>query len=240
MNITLDTKGHSHPGQGWQEIVVALAQSMAAVKVEAETDLTDSSTGAADAGNVIVGAPTPFVDVADVGTDLAPKAGWETALDLVVDAIAEIIDQANTMMTATGGVVVVNSSGATAPDLTIGDVTNSGVAATTGGQATEANLNRIEINNMILTAVGVVNRVMDAVGSEAARITVPVALTGSTFLDPIPAFTADVGTAADPGVTKVAADAAIDAWADDVATMAAILNTLSGAGTAIPKVNVVR
>jgi hypothetical protein len=240
MNITLDTKGHLHPGQGWQEVVVALAQSIAAVKAEATTDLTDSTTGTPDAANAVQGVPAAFANAAASGSDLAAKAGSEVALDLVSDGFAEIIAQCNTIMTATNGATLTNSSGATTPDGTVGNVGDSGAGAATGAQAVETNADRVTLNNMLLSAVGMVNRVMDAVGSEAARVSVSAALVGSTFVDPIPAYTPDTGTAADPGIKKATLDTALSDWNDDLATLAAVLNAITGTGTAVPKVNVVR
>lgn len=191
----------------------------------AATALTDSSTGTAGTLAKVAAA----TNVAATGTDLADKATTETALGTVKNALATLFAKANTAATAVGLATVTYSGGGTSGGNTLAAMTKTVTGAATGAQATEFNAVVASLNTAFYILAGHVNRLAVATGEDAVNA---AALSGMVHATTIAAIGTGTGTAASPGVTKVVADAALVAFANNAATIAAALNTvIDGAGT---------
>lgn len=186
------------------EVIRGLAQMFARDSSKAVANALVNNSGGT-AGEV---APAPvFVNVAADGSNLAPKAGTETNLNLVKDALLEIYTKANAYATAIGLPTVTYNGGGTTVDDEILAIGVSVTGATTGVQAAAMNTTAAALNNSIYNAAVLVNRVAEAVGLK------PVKISGHfDGIEPetsISAITVDGGTAASPGVTKAQVDAAL-------------------------------
>lgn len=186
------------------------------------TDLTDSSGGTGGTG--ITAASVAQVNVANSSTSLAQKAATETALGTVKDALVELYAKANAYAAKAGIDQITYNGGGTAADGTVSAVTVSVTAAATGAQATETNAQFVLINSAFYNVGVLTNKLLRAMGS--TTLTLPV----DTYLATVPAIAGTVGTAADPGVTKVAVDAALTIFRTNAATVATKLNLLNNSG----------
>jgi hypothetical protein len=212
-------------GGAESHVIARLAQMFAANKASAISDLTDSSGGVASTSYAIVAVAADTANVANSGTSLASKATAEAKLNLVLDAIKEIVAKANSVAAVVGLTSVTDSSGGTTADGTIGAIGTT-TAATTGVQAVSVNATITRLNNFMFTAAALVNQVAIATGGQE----VSVALSG-TYSSTVASLTVDGGTAADPGVSKTALDAKLVLYAANIATLAAALNGITGAWT---------
>lgn len=231
MTIKLDKRGHIVKAEGEQGINVALAQSIAARAVLANPPaaLTDNSGGVAGS---ITSVSADLVNVAASGSSLASAATAASALGTVKDAIAELVAKAKAFADLLG--VDYSEDFVTGTnDGTIAAITVATTGAATGAQATETNASVLALNaNMIGVAV-LTNKVARAVGAAEIAFTAPM-----EYFSDIENVTVAVGTAASPGVTKVALDAKLAAFAVNVATVAAKLNALRTV-SGVPKVLIV-
>jgi hypothetical protein len=192
----------------------------------ADTALTDSSGGTPGA---LAKADAAATNEADAGTTLAGKASTETALGTVKDALATLFAKANTAAGTLGLETVTYSGGGASGGDTLGAVTVTVTGAATGAQATEWNAIVADMNNAFYVLAAHVNRLCTATGSAAVDAS---AMTDQTHALSVAAISTDVGTAADPGVTKAAADAALAAFANNAASVATAINAvIDGAGS---------
>jgi hypothetical protein len=167
-----------------------------------------------------------LVNVANSGTNLASTATTTSALGTVVDAIGELFTKANAYATKLGIANVTNNGGGTAPDGTIGAITVATTAAATGAQAATVNTNLAAINNAFYQLGTLTNKVLHATGETS--LILPA---NYTVASTVSALATTAGTAADPGVTKVALDAELVKLAANVATVATALNLCNDALT---------
>lgn len=215
-------------GRTVETVVLELVKAHGRSVVASVTDLTDSSGGTADANGVLLGATT-LTNAANVGTNLAQKVATETALGLVKDALAELFTKANEYATKLDIATVVYNGGGAATDGTIAALTVATTAAATGAQAATSNATIAEINRAVFSLSTLVNKLALATGVKK----LDNSAIKTTFVSTVPAITGGVGTAADPGVTKVAFDAELVKIRTNVATIAAKLNALNaGVGNA--------
>lgn len=230
MTIKLQSNGAYSGAKSTSEVFRALAQGQAAIALDGAsvTDLTDSSGGtAADA----IALPKHFTATAVDGTNLAGKASTETALGLVVDGLLEVMATANACATGIGIATVTDNSGGTAANDTIAAMTVAVTGAATGAQVTESNAVLDALNNYAATAVELVNSVCASVGVSKLQ------LTGlGDAQSPVAAVSTGTGTAAAANaVSKADMDAALVAYANAVASMAARLTSANAVSTK-PKV----
>lgn len=224
MTIKLDLHT-AHNGEFLAATLRAVLQYQAQGAVAA-TALTDNSTGSA---GTLAAAAEDVTNTADGGTTLAGKASTETALGTVKNALATLFAKANAAATTLGLDTVTYSGGGTSGGNTLGAVTQSVTAGTTGAQATEWNAIVADINAAFYVLGALVNRLATATGHDKLALT---GVAGYTYGSTVAAISTDTGTAADPGVTKVAADAALDVFANNAATVAAKVNeVVGGVGT---------
>ena len=210
-------------------VLADLAQSIGKLKAEAVAALTDSSGGNAALAGGVQGVAA-FVNAANAATNLAGKATTETALGKVKDAITELATKANEYATRLSVTGLTDSSGGATADGTIAALDLSVTAAATGAQATETNAIRLVINDACYELANLVNRLCIATDVTAATITKTNFAQNSDGLvtknSTIAAISTGTGTAADPGITKAAMDAALVVWGANVAYLAAKLNAL--------------
>lgn len=200
------------------QVMRALAESIAnqALKAGVSAGLTDSSGGTAGSATSAVSATV--VNAANSGTNLAPKVGTEAALNLVKDAILELATKANEMAGVVGTRTITYNGGGTAADGTINAIGNSGTAASTGVQAASINATTAALDQALYNVIVVANQVAVAAGLT------PISIFKGNLTATVGAITVAGGTAADPGVTKVAMDAVLTAYANKIAAVAAKLN----------------
>lgn len=208
-----------------EEVLYALVQQNARGVVSGVADLTDSSGGAA--GTVVV-LSTSLANAANSGTNLAGKATTESAFTTVKDALREVYAKANEYATKLGITNVTYNGGGASTDGTIAAVTVSVTAAATGVVAASMNVNAAAFNEAFYNAAVLVNKVAKATGYAA------VTVFADDIRSTIASLAVDGGTAADPGVTKVAIDAELVKAQNNIATLAAKLNEVNaGLGNAL-------
>jgi hypothetical protein len=200
----------------------------------AATALTDSSGGTADA-EYDLGVVADATNTANSGTSLAGKASTETAMGTVLDALATLYAKANTAATALDLDTLTYSGGGTSGGNTLGAVTVSVTAAATGVPATAWNTFTAAAENAFYQLGCHVNKLCRATGKDELDVSAMIGTESETTID---AISTSTGTAADPGVTKVKADADLLAFAHNAATVAARLNAVIG-GAGKPGVVVV-
>ncbi len=206
------------------EFLIALTNQTIKIKAEQVAALTDNSTGddtpTADAVVAVGGA---FANVAASGSSLADKTTTEAALVKIKNAITELATKANTFATALSVTGLTDSSGGTTADGTIAACDQSVTGAATGVLAVNINADALLIDGAFAEITLVANRCAVAAGVAPLNIT----YTGFPTNDgTIAAVSTGGGTAASPGVTKVAMDAALVSWVNNVAYIAAKFNEL--------------
>jgi hypothetical protein len=204
-------------------LLAAIVQQMASEKASTITDLTDSSGGSASSSYTLTSVAGDLVNVANSGTSLAGKVTTEAKLNLVGDALKELLAKANAVAAVVGVASITDNSGMTAVDGTIAAI-GTVTAVTTGAPATATNAILVVLNNYQFTVAKQINKIMTAVGGPTL-----VGLTTGTYASPVAAVTIATGTAADPAVSKTAMDAKLAVFTANIATMAAALNAVTGA-----------
>lgn len=206
-------------------VVLQLVRAHARNLVSGITDLTDSSGGTASGTRTIVSASTALVNVANSGTSLASAATASASFVTVQDALFELYTKANAYATKVGVSSITYNGGGVAVDGTIASIPAT-TAATTGAQAATVNTNLAAFNSAFYNLAVLTNNVLHAVNG--LELILP---SGFTVASTVPVLATTSGSAADPGVTKVALDAEIAKLAANVATIAAALNTCNDALT---------
>lgn len=230
--IVLDKFGGVSSGYaGSGDLTRLLAQSIARLQFGATVALIDGSTGTASLTRAVQ-LVAPFKDAAASGSNLATKATVGAALVTVQNAQATLFNRVNkalaklgldTIAYNGGGVIGASGSAGDPDDLSIQAVTKSTTAAATGIPAAALQVTADALNASFYDLSVLTNRLSRAVGVD--DLAVFVGAPRST----VPALAALGGADAAPGVTKVAADAALVVWANNVATIAARLNAITSA-----------
>ena len=204
---------------GLHEAVLLLAKQEAARRLDGVAALTNNSGGTAGTITEVAG----LTEAADGGTTLAQKASTEAALNTVLDGVGELFAKANAMADVLGIDQVTNNAGGTSPDGTLGAITVAVTAATTGVQDTETNGVIASLNNAIYQAAVLTNKLCAATG--LAPVTIGY---DKTVASTVAAITVSGGTAANPGLTKAAVDAALVTFRNNIKTIGDKLVALSG------------
>lgn len=228
--------GEPADGSSLASVVVAIAQDHARRVASGIASLTDSSAGVAANAATITGSQVAFVNVANAGGNLALSATAQPAFQAVEDGIGEIIAKADAILTALGqDPGVTDNSGAEAANGTIAAIDVAITAGAVGIQAASCEVIRAALNNYLLLAAKLTNKVANATGGNPVKIALP----GSSYALTVAAIGSTVtGTSASPGVTAVAANAYTAAMAANIAKLAAILNAAVH-DTVVPNVVVV-
>lgn len=219
--------------------LAALAQENARARVAAGsvTDLTDSSTGTADANFVLDAVVTPTVVAQDGVTLLCPKAAFDTQIGLIEDAHHELGVKASEIiqLIAKGSRSVGVIATAAAADDTIAAITplvTGSAAADQGVPAADGIAQIVKQRNIGSTIAAAISWLRVAQG-------LPPMTDGSggegyytmnTVWGPLPSAAA-TGTAAAAGedsLSETTAEAALTALVDNIATMAAALTEANG------------
>jgi hypothetical protein len=218
--------------------IAALAQEGARARVAAAAPaaLTDSSTGVAIDVFTLAAVIAPTNGLKDGVAEFAPKAGFDTAIGLVEDAHSELGVKTSALIALIGGSTaadVAAYASAAAVDDTIAamskaltGVTSNCVDAVTGKQqiviarnnqaalASAINWCRTAMGLLPLTdgTGGIFDKAVGVDWASVAQVATGTAVTAN-------------GAAT---LTDVSTDLALDALADNVASMAAALNEMRG------------
>lgn len=223
--------GHLHDGtlaDALRQFAISDARTKLAAAVSATTlaDLTDNGTGAAANGTVnAITIPPAFTEAA---TASAQKAGFETALGTVKNALTEIAAKVVAAKAIIPATDITQAVGGTSPDGTIAAITKSLTAVNTSIAAYAGSKTVCEnIRNYIATLVCEMNKLCVAVG-----VTKLVDQTGGAIISPatLGALSIDTGTAVDgtalSGISKAGGDAFLTACADAVKELSTKWNEL--------------
>lgn len=212
-----------------RDLAIADAKTRVAAAVVATTlaDLTDNGAGAAADGTINVIA-VPAAGFTEVGTASAQKAGFETALGTVKNALTELAAKVVALKAIVPATDLVNNVGGTAADGTIAAITVAltGVSSSIVPYTTGTVLMKTYRNYFYTLAVEV-NKLAVAVGAtplviaqgEWSAVSVPLAALGTDV------GTAVTGTLAS-GVSEVAGEAFLVACAAAVKELSTTLNLL--------------
>ncbi len=211
-------------------IIRGILQVQAKQACVTEAALTDDS-GGTSGGNTVAAIPSSFVATAASGSNLAPKAGFDTQWADAVNAISTLAAYTNvllglvpawTVTDDTGGTSGSGTVGAISATLTAVGVSSSSLAAAeasvmaAGWQADFSEL--IFAVNKLCVATGT-TPLTDSTGASS------ILRTGTLAALPANSGTAGSGLTAD-SVTNTAAEAWLTAARNAVATVAAKLNAI--------------
>lgn len=190
--------------------------------------LTDNGTGAAADGTVgSIPIPAAFTEV---GTASNPKAGFETALATVKDAITELAAKLVALKAVVPASDIVDNSGGTAADGTIAAMTKTVTAVNTAIAAYAGTKTVCEaIRNAFYVLVLETNKFRVAAG--LTPITNNISGAGiTTYSATIAAIAVSTGTAVDgtalSGTSKADADLFLTACADATKELSTAINAV--------------
>lgn len=222
---------HSQDAKGLSSVVRKLAQDLARTRVNLFGDFTDSS-GGTSVYPAVVAAQTGSGVAAftETGTASAPKAGFDTAIGKVGDAMAVMAEHMNRINAALGIDIIVDSTAGdvatqgTIPalDLTLSAVNSSILDVVTG----RARLETIKVNMARLANFA--NRIAVAVGEEKLTVSLGDKGDGSSTLDAITNSGSSVDGTALSGVADAVIDVELTAIGANIATIAAFMNRITG------------
>jgi len=190
------------------------------------SDLTDNSGGSASEAVAAMGTITGYTTA---GTDLSPKADWDTEVPKWRNNFADLTARINELRAYNSLSTIVDGSGGTANttvEVVSVDLTAVDGVGNTGLDAASALTTWNAVKNNVATLVAAINELCpyygvgtltDGSGGTAASATVAMAASG-TGVD---------GTALS-GVADTEVDANLVTLADAFATMAAKLNAMTG------------
>lgn len=218
MTVQIKKDGTYVGANNHTEVIRELAAQRAHDLAATETALTNNAGGTA--GSTVSKVSVALENEANASTNLASKTTTETALGTVKDGLLELATAANAIATAIGISTITYNGGGTAADGTIGAVTVATTAATTGAQATETNANLVLVNDAVYQVAVLTNKICAACGIDQLSLE---ADWNGDYDGTVAAITTTVGTAADPGVTKVAMDAVLVECRTNITSIAAKL-----------------
>jgi hypothetical protein len=220
----------------------ALAQDAARTRLESSaivTDFTDSTTGTAAQPETTVAVTLPAYANAD-GTNLAPKAGFDTAINVLDNVTASFALSLNPILATIGYPLLVDSSGGTASTAgTIPAITKT-LTAVTGASDTglDAATGRAQLSiarNNQATILRAINAIASAVGDASLPDNVggsPTVAAPMTLAAQSNSGTGVTGLTTYYSLTDTAVDLALTTIANNYATMIAFLNGIMGAPVA--------
>lgn len=225
-------KVHDQGPDGLASVVRKMAQDMARTRINLFTDMTDSSTGVAVFPAVLaVQAGKGVAAFTESGTASTPKAGFDTAIGKIADAMAVMAEHMNRINASLGmDLIVDNTTGSVATQGTIPalDKSTSAAAATLLDVVTgRLRLQTIKVNMARLFGAG--NRIAVAIGDPKMTSSLGQGFDGTVVLDAIAASgTAVDGTSLSTTQNSVT-NTELDSIANNIATMAAFLEQILGA-----------
>jgi len=207
--------------EGLSALIRGLAQSVARTHIDTNLDLTDSSTGSADTDGIIEAQSSPLTAFTKAGTDCAPKAGFDTAVGKIANAMAVLAEHVNTINTDLSLPAITDSTGGTvgtsgtvpALDKTLTAVNSNCVDATT------ANATLAVIKTNMATLYGVVDRIAVAVGTSKLSSSLGELYSGGVTLEAISSTGTSVDGTADSTLADATVDAELTAIANNIATL---------------------
>lgn len=228
------SKVYSQDDEGLSSVVRKLAQDAARARLNGVTDMTDNSTGTApDPLKLAAQSGKDVAAFTEAGTASAPKAGFDTAIGKVANAMAVIAEQLNsiygevgipTLTDSTTGTIAVSGTIA-ALDKTVTAVASGCLDVTTG----RARLETIKYNMSVL--FGQANRVATAAGVAKLPSDLGLGFDGTETLNAIAATGTAVDGSDNSTISKAVIDAELTAIANNIATIAAFVNAMTGTDT---------
>lgn len=212
-----------------RDFAIADAKTRVAAAVVATTlgDLTDNGGGASANGTLNV-IPVPAAGFTEAATASAQKAGFETALGTVKNALTELAAKVVALKAFVPATDLANNVGGTAADGTIAAITvsltavNTSIAAYSTGSVVMKN-----VRNYFYTLGIEVNKLCVALGVTPLTIEQGE---WSAVAAPLAALSVDTGTAVDgtaaSGISKAAGDAFLAACAAATKELSTKLNAL--------------
>lgn len=225
MTIKIEKGGNILDGTDLVQAVRSLAQATAKIQASAITAITDNSGGTETSPAI---AAIPNVTAFTVtGTDLAPKAGFDTGLGAIKNALKTISVVADTTADAVSVPKVTYNGAGTDGSGTVAAI-SAALTAVDGG--TDNGLAFAGTNDLLLTYKNAVA----SLAGQISRIRVAVGLSeltdnsGGSYAGTVAALTATTGTGVDgtslSGVEEEDAEAVLAAFKNAVATLAEALN----------------
>ncbi len=229
-------------GHNDHQTLRALAQSVCAMRLADFAALTDNSTGTAqspvpvDSGSLA--ALADFTAIAASGTNLAPKAGVDTAIGKVNGALKTLQVRIHAMIDAAAASKCTYNGGGTDGAGTVAamDKTFTAVNGSGSNAASAANLQAylVAARNAMAAITVDLNRARVAAGFKPVRYaSLGHTLTPTT----VAALAANTGTGVDganaganAGVANTEANTVFTALANNVATLAAAVNEVAADG----------
>lgn len=231
---------HDASEGGLADVVRKVMQDNARNRLQAAiADVTDNSGGTPNYSSSVATlqaqnySSTLVPDYETAGTDMSPKAGFDTAIGKIANAQAVIAEHLNQLAAPLGLPLITNSTGGTvaalrtvpALDLTLTAVSANGV----NPDDARARLQTIAANTSKLA--GMVNRIAVAVGETKVNLdSLGYTFPGTLTLDAITSTGAAVaGSTAAPSLADSVVDAELGKIADNIATLVEYLNAMAGA-----------
>lgn len=191
------------------------------------TKMTDSSTGTANTVGTLTALTVPAAFVHVTGSDLAPKAGFDTALGKIANAAASVAANLNTYRAALGLPIITRNDGAVTAAVAAFDKTLSGVDGS-GTDAVEALSGQTQIKyamDNLATLIYAANEVLEALGYRTiADNSGGSVIDGLTLYDQDATGTGVAGTATAKSLSDTAVDTWLTAMANNYATLLYFLN----------------
>lgn len=234
-------KIHRVDGDGLGPIIRSMAQTLGRVAASNITDLTDSSGGTPASSIGAIALPT---GVTVSGTNLAPKAGWDTQMAAVRNGIATLAAQVNAINARLPAGSVVDSTGGTSGGSTVAAISATLTAVDGSGNGALD----------VVSAAAQVLAYRDALSELTVAVNKIAIATGKTELADLsggkPAYTAalkalaassgaGVAGTANGGVANTQAQTILASLRNAVASLAAKLNEATGSSASDLTVDVV-
>lgn len=233
---------YSGGAAGYNDAIRALVQTHAKSVVAVTTPPLVDSSGGLVANPVAFVAP--FVDAAAVGSSLAGQASFDNALGTVLNAMDTMYGVANALAAKLGVEIVTYTGGGTLGTNGAINAITLATGAAVGPASATANLIVANVNQSLYMLLTTTRKLCLATGDNepydnlASMIAAKQTLPSITMAIPVIGTTfGAAGAAGVPGVTLVAANATLAAWASIIATIAASLNAVALPG--VPKIRAV-
>ncbi len=204
------------------------------------SDLTDSSGGTASTTTVV--AQTLPTAVPGAATTSAPKAGFDAQLAIIANNVATLAARSNLLIAHFGGTRLTDSSGGTASATTVAAMSNNltAVDGSTGTVAVDqatALARMATVRDDLADLTTAVNTLTGYFGLQP--LTNSLGVTGNTTIAAITA----TGTGVGGGGNVTLLDTAVDTWLgqvmNNIATLTAKLNAMTGADAPAKPLSVV-
>lgn len=222
-------------GQSEYAVHLALVRGLTKSMLSTVTILGDSSAGVAQALNALV-MPAIAIGAAATGSNLADPTTTTAALVTVVNATSELFTKVLAASVKLGLPLITYSGGGTTSG-TIPAITKVVNGASAGVAVATYDALLLTLNTAHYTLATMIDRLAVAAGTPILTGVVGIRATWSdTPATTIAAFNTTLGSGVSPGVLVTEAQADLTQIANNVATMAYVLNAAITGYTVVPVV----